>query len=96
VKKKLSIISISCFVATILSFILTLIIGHYIATNSYNSSIHFGFTLAIIMMIAPIIGFILAFIGEKGTLKIAGIVGNLFAFFTISIFIALVFFYTSP
>ncbi|PAL12060.1 hypothetical protein [Peribacillus simplex] len=95
-KKKISIISISYFVATILLFILTLIIGQYIATNSYNSSVHFGFTLALIMMIAPIIGFILAFIGEKGTLKITGIVGNLFAFFTISIFVTLVFFYTTP
>ncbi|RRN67164.1 hypothetical protein EI200_23700 [Peribacillus simplex] len=94
-KKKLSIISISCFVATILSFILTLIISHYIATNSYNSNVHFGYTLAILMMIA-IIGFILAFVGEKGTLKITGIVGNLFAFFTISVFVTLVFFYTTP
>ncbi|MBT2668886.1 hypothetical protein J7J00_26150 [Bacillus sp. ISL-4] len=96
-KKKLSIFSISCFMVTILLFVLTLIIGHNkatsIPTSDFGNNGIFGYTIFGIMMIAPICGLILALIGEKGSLKMTGIIGNLVVFFSISLFIAGVAFY---
>ncbi|MBD8589756.1 hypothetical protein IFT92_18340 [Peribacillus simplex] len=98
-KKKFSIFSISCFVVTILLFIMTMMLGHYAATtmssSDYSSTGFFGYLIFGIMIIAPIIGFILAFKGEKGSLKLTGIIGNLFVFFTISLFIGGVAFFTT-
>jgi len=97
-KKKFSIFSISCFVVTILLFALTLILGHYKATSIPDSDFGnngiFGYTIFGIIIIAPICGFILALIGEKGSLKMTGIIGNLVVLFTISLFTTLAVFYT--
>ncbi|MBR8644222.1 hypothetical protein KEH51_05035 [[Brevibacterium] frigoritolerans] len=74
-----------------------MIIGHYkaisIPTSDFRNNGIFSYTIFGIMTIAPICGFVLALIGEKGSLKITGIIGNLVVFFSISLFIAGVAFY---
>ncbi|WP_299511966.1 hypothetical protein [uncultured Rummeliibacillus sp.] len=93
-KSRYTKLSFICLGVSILTFLITYLLGSYTSTATYSSpfsntvlSAIFGYTLFAIVILAPIIGVIFGFKGNKGVLKITAIIANTGAFLTLSLLV---------
>ncbi|MGG1487891.1 hypothetical protein ABEI56_28165 [Peribacillus castrilensis] len=86
-RRKYTRLSFFCLALCIIAFIALLVIG-----TLGNGSV-LGPLFAWIAMLSPISGIILAFLGEKGNMKLVAITGNIAVLCTISLFVGAMSFY---
>ena len=96
-RSKYTRLSFFCFALCIVSFLVILGIGIYVsATEPSRGYVNIGVLgplLAWVAMLSPIFGLILAFLGEKGNMKLVAITGNISVLCTISLFVGAMKFY---
>ncbi|WP_397538513.1 hypothetical protein [Rummeliibacillus pycnus] len=92
-KRKFNKISISCFIATVISFLGCYKLWQYPSnsiSDNYSQTGFVGYICFIIVFASPLVGLLFAIIGEKGFLKAILIIGNTGAFLTLGLVIAVI------
>ncbi len=89
-KLQFNLISIICFVVTVASFLVCLLVDRYAGTSIENNN-YVGLVWYIFYVLAftsPLAGILIASMGKKSSMKKGLIFGNVIAFLTLSLFTA--------
>ncbi|MCK1992317.1 hypothetical protein GW626_18330 [Peribacillus muralis] len=96
-RRKYTQLSFICLILCILAFIGLIVVGIYVSANEtshgYENGSVLGPLLAWIAMLFPILGIILAIMGEKGNMKLVALTGNISVLCTISLLVGTMRFY---
>ncbi|MGX9134549.1 hypothetical protein ACWV26_09245 [Rummeliibacillus sp. JY-2-4R] len=89
-KRQINLISSICFIGTVASFLVCLLLDRY-ASSSIENNNYVGllwYIFYVLVFTSPLAGVLIASMGKRGSMKKGLILGNLIAFLTLSIFVS--------